>query len=243
VRVEHPDDLAAGRLLETLRGTYPACVTFAVARGDATFLGATPERLVRYDGATGVVRTGAVAGSAPRGRTPEEDAGLARALRESKKEQAEHASVVRAVREALRPLCGELCGPESPRRLALEGIQHLETPLQGRVDERHRAATGLLEIAGSLHPTPAVGGAPAEAARRFIRDREGLDRGWYAAPVGWVDRRGGGELRVALRSALLRGRVARLFAGAGIVAGSEPERELRETRLKLRSLLGPILEV
>ncbi|MGH0036735.1 MAG: isochorismate synthase [Myxococcota bacterium] len=243
VRIDHPQAPSPARLLDALRLAHPACVSFAVTRGDATFLGATPERLVGFDGVSGVVRTGAVAGSAPRGRSPEEDARLARALRESKKEQAEHAAVVRAVRDALRPRCGELAGPEAPRRLALEGIQHLETPLEGRVEPHDRHATGVIDLAGDLHPTPAVGGAPVEAARRFIRECEGLERGWYAAPLGFVDHRGGGELRVALRSGLLRGRSARLYAGAGIVAGSEPERELYETRLKLRALLAPLLEV
>jgi isochorismate synthase len=247
IRVERPD-LAADAdavapLLSALRTAYPSCVTFAVARGDATFLGASPERLLSFDGESGTVRTGALAGSAPRGGTPEEDARLARALVASPKERAEHATVVRAVRDALRLRCGELSGPESPRVWAIEGIQHLATPLEGRIDDRDRKSTGLLELGGALHPTPAVGGFPVEAARRFIREQEGLERGWYASPVGFVDARGGGELRVALRSALLRGSQVRLFAGAGIVADSEPGRELRETRLKLRSLLVPLLEV
>lgn len=243
VRVGHPDPIAPGRLLDALRASYPSCVTFAIARGDSAFVGASPERLVRLEGASGAVRTAAVAGSAPRGRSPGEDARLARSLLESPKERAEHAVVLRAVREALRPRCGELDGPAAPRILAIEGIQHLETPLEGRIPERDRKSTGVLELAGDLHPTPAVGGAPREAAARFLREHEGLDRGWYAAPVGWVDAAGGGELRVALRSALLRGNEATLFAGAGIVAGSDPDGELRETQLKLRALLGPLLEV
>jgi len=243
VRVEVPGRLQAGRLLESLRADHPSCVQFAVARGDAVFLGATPERLLRFDASSARVETGALAGTGARGRSPAEDERLARALRECGKEQAEHAAVVRAIRDALRPRCGELQGPETPGCLALEGIRHLHTPLSGRVTPAWRGRVGLLELAGDLHPTPAVAGVPTDAARAWLRGHEELERGWYAGPVGYLDAEGGGELRVALRCALLRGGSAVLHAGAGIVAGSDPERELRETRLKLRALLGPLLEV
>lgn len=228
-------DLAA--TLGALRRTFPSCATFAVARAGAAFLGATPERLVCLEGRR--VTTAAVAGSGPRGRSPEEDARLGRALVESKKEQAEHAVVVRAIRESLARQCDLVRAPEAPRLLRLEGIQHLETPIEARL----REDASLLDLAGDLHPTPAVGGAPRTAALGWLAREEGLDRGWYAGPVGFVDGAGGGELCVALRSGLLRGGEALLFAGAGIVAGSDPESELRETRLKLRALLAPLLEI
>jgi len=229
--------LAAGALLAGLRRHYPGCTSFAVAHDDGIFLGATPEHLVRLDGAR--VETAAVAGSAPRGRNPEDDARLGRELCESKKEQAEHASVVRALRAALESCCDNLDVPEAPQLLRLGEIQHLKTAIHATL----RTGDSILELVGRLHPTPAVGGAPREAALAWIERHEDLERGWYAGPVGFVDADGGGEFCVALRSALLRGGEARLFAGAGIVDGSRPEAELQETRLKLRTLLSPLLEI
>lgn len=223
--------------LDRLRRAYPTSACFAQGRGDALFFGATPERLLHVRG--DVLETGAVAGSAPRGREPAEDARMGQELLESKKEQAEHAVVVRAIREALEGSCIELHVPEAPRLLRLEGIQHLETAVRGRL----APGTRLLDLASRLHPTPAVGGTPRAAALDWIDAHESLDRGWYAGCVGHLDAAGGGELCVALRSALLRGEDAHLFAGAGLVEGSEPEAELRETRLKLRALIDPIAEL
>ena len=237
VRVECGGGFDCTEFLDTLRNAYPSCATFAVARGDAMFLGATPERLLRLDGRR--VTTSALAGSAPRGRYPEEDARFSRELIESKKEQSEHAVVVRDLRDVLAPLCADLQIPESPELLRLESIQHLETPISGTLDDDAH----LFDIAGRLHPTSAVAGAPRDAALRWLHEREELARGWYGGAVGFVDPSGGGDLAVALRSALLRNETAHLFAGAGIVAGSQPESELRETRLKLRALLTPLLEI
>ncbi len=237
VRLQRPGGFDAAEILDTLRRAHPCCASFALARGDSVFLGATPERLLALDGRR--IDTAAVAGSAPRGRSPEEDARHARELCESKKEQAEHAVVVRALQEALEPVCSRLDLAEAPRLLQLEGIQHLETPLAGVLREE----ASLLELAGRLHPTPAVGGAPREAALAWIAEHEDLERGWYAGPVGLVRRDGGGELWVALRAALLRGTTARLFAGSGIVAGAVPEAELRETQLKLRTMLDALVDL
>ncbi|MBW2269626.1 MAG: isochorismate synthase [Deltaproteobacteria bacterium] len=237
VRIDTAGGFDVVRSLQNLRQAHPACAVFAVGRGDATFIGATPERLLRVCGTA--AQTSAVAGSAPRGRDPQEDAELARALQESKKEQSEHAVVVRALRAAFEECCDEFSAPEAPQVLRLENVQHLETPLCGTL--RHE--TTLLELAGRLHPTPAVGGSPYAAALAWLDAHERCDRGWYAGLVGYVDARGGGELCVALRSALLRGDTAHLLAGAGLVAGSEPEAELRETRLKLRTLLHALVEL
>lgn len=224
-------------ILHELRRLHPACASFAVARRDAVFLGATPERLLELEGLR--VWTAAVAGSAPRGRSPEEDRQRAHELTESKKEQAEHAVVVRALHDALAPLCSELEISEAPRLLQLEGIQHLETPIRGLLREE----ASLLELAGRLHPTPAVGGTPREAALAWLDQHEDLERGWYAGPVGVIRRDGGGELWVALRSALLGSETARLFVGAGIVSGAEPHAELRETQLKLRTMLNALVDL
>ena len=232
-----PLDVAG--LLTALRERHPGCTLFAVASGGTTFLGATPEDLVEVD-AEGRVAASALAGSARRGRTPEEDRALARALRESKKEQEEHAVVVRALRRVLSETCSELTAPEAPGLLRTDGIQHLHTPFDGRLAD---PGTSVLDLVGRLHPTPAVGGAPRGVALDWLRRREHLDRGWYAGCVGWVGAGGEGAFAVALRSALVRGPEALLFAGAGIVAASDPAAELAETRLKLRSVLGPLVEI
>lgn len=226
-------------VLRSLRALHPSCTIFALARGPVTFLGATPERLVRLE--KGLVQVDAVAGTAPRGRTPQQDRRLARQLVESKKDQEEHAVVVRCILEALAPHCSALQAPESPGLLQTDGIQHLHTPIQGRLRDPSR--TTVLDLVAGLHPTPAVGGAPREQALGWLRSCEGLDRGWYAGPLGWLALGGEGEFTVALRSLLLRGCEATLFAGAGIVAGSDPDAELLETRLKLRTALGALLEI
>ena len=123
--------------------------------------------------------------------------------------------------------------------MRLQDIQHLETPIAGSLRDR----SSILDLLSSVHPTPAIAGAPREAALDWLRCNEGLDRGWYSGPVGFTDAAGGGEFYAALRSALLSDEEARLFAGAGIVAGSRPEQELRETRLKFRAMLDPLLEI
>jgi len=237
LRVDCESPIDTGRLLDALRAAHPTCTLFAVARPSGVFLGATPEHLVRLT--DGRVETAAVAGSAPRSGDPEADAHHGRCLLESKKEQAEHAIVVRALRAALETCCDELSIPESPQLLRLGEIQHLETAIHGNLINEQ----SILELVGRLHPTPAVGGAPRAAANEWIAAREGLDRGWYAGPVGFVDSSGDGEFCVALRSALFRGGEADLYAGAGIVDGSVPEAELRETRLKFHAMLTPLLEV
>ncbi len=226
------------RLLRSLRAQHPACFVFATGQKGATFAGASPERLVQRTGTR--VRTSVIAGSAPRGRTPDDDERLGRSLCESKKEQAEHAIVRRAVLESLSRVCAPIAAPESPALLRLEGIQHLHTPIDAELRD---AGVGLLALTASLHPTPAVCGAPRDAALTWLEANETLERGWYAGGVGWLAPGGDGELTVALRSALLRGSDATLFAGAGIVEESTPEAELAETRLKLRTLLTGLLEI
>jgi isochorismate synthase len=222
------------RVLDRLRADYPGCFVFAVARGQRCFLGASPERLVRLR--DGAVSATCLAGSIARGATPEEDAQLGAALLASAKDRAEHAIVVRALCDALAG-AGVALGPVGPPDLMkVRNVQHLCTPVIGRVG----GGRTTLELVERLHPTPAVGGYPREAALRLIREREGMDRGWYAGPVGWMDAGGEGELTVAIRSALLRGPEASLFAGCGIVAGSDPEREYAESCLKLRPMLAAL---
>lgn len=224
------------RAVDRLRRAYPGCATFAVGRGPATFVGATPERLARVAGDR--LATAALAGTAPRGAVPAEDRAWATALAANPKDRTEHAVVVDDLRARLTPLCRALRIPAHPRTLRTETLQHLMTPIRARL----RPGVGVLDVAAALHPTPAVCGAPRDAARAALAARERLDRGWYAGGVGWFDA-DGGEVDVALRAGLLEGRRAILYAGAGIVAASDWEAELEETRLKLRALLGALLEL
>jgi isochorismate synthase len=239
--VRHGGRFALAPFLDSLRRIYPTCTSFAVDRGRSSFVGATPERLIAMQG--DLIETSALAGSAARGRTPEEDHRLGEELCGSAKEQLEHHLVVRGIQEALAEVCEELRVPGRPRLCRVEGIQHLETPITGRLRERFSKSATVLDLVACLHPTPAVGGVPMRAAVEWIDAHEGLDRGWYAGPVGTVDASGGGEFRVALRTALVVGGEARLFAGAGVVQGSDPEHELQETRLKLRALLAPLTDI
>jgi isochorismate synthase len=234
VRCEWREPLAPWAALRRLRQTYPGCTLFAVAEGPEAFLGATPERLVRLQRRE--VRVDCLAGTIGRGGTDAEDRQLAERMLTSAKDRSEHAVVVRELREKLTDLCSDLRLPPTPAVMKLRNVQHLHTPIRGRL------ATDdcILSLVERLHPSPAVGGFPTEAALRFIREREGLDRGWYAAPVGWLDRHGEGEFAVAIRSALLGERGATLFAGCGIMADSDPEAEYRESDLKLQSMLSAL---
>jgi salicylate biosynthesis isochorismate synthase len=239
--VRHPGRFDLQHFLTRLREIYPSCAVLAVRRAESCFVSASPERLVALSGEA--VETAAVAGSAARGRNPEEEQRLGATLLGSEKERDEHQAVKRAIRVALSDVCDSLRSGDEPALMKLEGIQHLETPISGRLAPGSRKAINVLDLVGRLHPTPAVGGTPCDRALAWLVEREDLDRGWYAGPVGWVDAKGDGEFRVALRSGLLQGGEARLYAGAGIVAGSRPEQELAETRLKLRALLAPLTEI
>lgn len=199
------------------------------------FLGAAPESIAEVE--RGVLRTTAVAGSAPRGATPEEDAALAGALLASAKDRAEQALVVRDIAHRLAALVDDLEVESGAHLIRFASIQHLETVLTGRL----REGVDGLSVLQALHPTPAVGGEPRAAALAFIRRAEGFRRGWYAGPVGWFEPGGDGGFAPGLRSALhCREDGWRLFAGAGIVSGSEPEKEWAETAVKLEPVLAAL---
>jgi salicylate biosynthesis isochorismate synthase len=217
--------------LRHLARSAPESTVFAFARHGTTFLGATPERLVQTSGRT--FETVAIAGSAARGRDEAEDEVLTRDLLASEKEREEHAVVVDGLRADLAPIVDRLDVAPTPAVLRLRHVQHLATTVSGTT----RDETGLLALAGRLHPTPAVGGAPRDTALAMIDEHEEFDRGWYAGPIGWLGADGDGELMVALRCGLIRGRSATLFAGCGIVADSDPAREWEESRLKLRTMI------
>lgn len=218
-----PLDPAA--VLRRLRAGTVAEARFAFRFQGATFLGATPERLVTLRGRD--VRSEALAGSMDADR---ED--RAAELLASVKDAEEHAYVVRAIARALEPLCERLEYPPEPRIQRLRHVLHLHTPFAGRL----AGPAHILELVERLHPTPAVGGTPTPEALAWIAEREPVRRGWYAAPVGWFDAAGDGEFVVALRSALVAGERARLYAGAGIVRDSDPAAELAETEVKLRTM-------
>jgi menaquinone-specific isochorismate synthase len=215
------------RLLRRLADRFPDCWTFAVDG----LLGATPELLLRRSGRTLSARV--LAGTAPRGAGADDDR-LARELIGSAKDRAEHALAVDSLVEALEPFCATLTAPEEPDLLTLANVRHLATDVTGvqrRTGPRGRA--GLLDLIGAVHPTAAVCGTPTADAAAVIAELEGMDRGRYAGPVGWLDSRGDGEFGLALRCAELVGDdSARLFAGCGIVAGSDPTTELAETQSK-----------
>jgi len=223
-----------GGVLGVLREAFPSCYVFAVGRGDATFLAASPELLVRRDG----LRAGtlALAGSTRRSADPAVDDHLGEQLLRSAKERSEQAIVARRIARTLRPLAVWVAAPEEPAIVKVANIQHLATPIRAQLAHPYSA----VELAGLLHPTPAVGGEPHAVAVPMIPALEGLDRGWYAGPVGWTDASEDGEFCVALRCALLRGSEARLYAGVGVVRDSDPAAEMAETEIKLGALL-PIL--
>ncbi|MEG3437596.1 isochorismate synthase [Pannus brasiliensis CCIBt3594] len=221
--------------LDNLRERYPDCSVFAVSDGRGHhFIGASPERLLSVR--DGQLSTDALAGSAPRGRNPIEDDALAGKLLASEKERREHQAVSDFIAGKLSEL--GLNPRLSPfRLLKLSNIQHLWTPIHATLPD----AIHPLEIIARLHPTPAVAGVPTEIALAEIRQYETFERSLYAAPFGWIDGRGNSEFIVGIRSALIEGDRARLYAGAGIVAGSDPERELAEIQLKFQALLNALL--
>jgi menaquinone-specific isochorismate synthase len=222
--------------LTRLAETYPTCWTFHV---DGWF-GATPELLVRRE--RGLVTSRVLAGTIRRTGDDDRDLSLAAALARSSKDLEEHEYAVRSVADALAPHCSSMNLPEAPFVLHLPNVMHLATDVTGVVAETEGAPATSLELAAALHPSAAVGGTPTDRALAVIAEIEGMDRGRYAAPVGWMDASGDGEWGIALRSAEVTGRTVRLFAGCGIVADSDPEAELAEAQAKflpVRDALTP----
>jgi menaquinone-specific isochorismate synthase len=226
------DPIAA---LAALDDRYPECIRFLIepAPGHA-FFGATPELLAQVD--AGEVATIALAGSIRRGVTPNEDEELGRALLANPKERHEHALVTDSIRRSLEDLTTDLHIDAQPSVRHLRNIQHLRTEISGRL----AAGLDALHIVEALHPTPALGGWPRQEALGLIAELESLPRGWYGAPIGWIDAEGNGTFAVAIRSAVSVGNVARLYAGAGIMADSTPDAEWQETAMKFRPLLDAL---
>jgi menaquinone-specific isochorismate synthase len=220
-------------LLRRLASRYPDCYTFACDG----MVGATPELLVRRAGRE--VSALVLGGTLPRGADPEADLALGRELLASAKNNEEHAYAVDSVRDALGPLCAVLDVEARPSLLKFPNLQHLGSRIRGTLTDG-QAAKSALALAAAVHPPAAVCGTPAGAALDLIRELEQMDRERYAGPVGWVDAEGNGEWGIAIRSGQISGRTARLFAGCGIVTGSEPRAELAETLVKLQPMRGAL---
>jgi salicylate biosynthesis isochorismate synthase/menaquinone-specific isochorismate synthase len=231
VAVHAPSDHDAAAVFGVLRAAFRSCYVFCAGTGDAAFVAASPELLVRREGLR--ASTVALAGSTRRSADPAVDDHLGEQLLHSEKDREEQAIVTRRITRALRPHAVWVAAPDEPAIVKVANIQHLATPIRAQLTEPLSA----VELAGLLHPTPAVGGEPHAAAAPRIPALEGIDRGWYAGAVGWTDANEDGELCVALRCALLRGREARLYAGVGVVRDSDPAAELAETEVKLGALL------
>ena len=234
VHVHAPAPYDPAAVFGVLREEFPSCFVFCAGRGESTLVAASPELLVRREGQR--VSTLALAGSTRRSADPAVDDHLGEQLLRDPGYREEHAIVARRIERTLRPHAVWVTSAPEPGLARIANIQHLATPIRAQL----ASPIEVLELAGMMHPTPAVGGEPLERAAPLIPALEGLDRGWYAGPVGWTDASGDGEFCVALRCALLTGSVARCYAGNGIVRGSDPARELAETEIKLQALL-PLL--
>lgn len=232
--VEFPRRFYADNALRYLTEQYPGTYRFVFEpRAGHAFFGATPELLVSTAGDR--FETMALAGSMKRGTTPEEDRALAQALLDSEKNRYEHQLVVDGIREQLSDQVAEMTIAET-QIMTLSNIHHLLTPIAGQMKKRD----GVLPLVDALHPTPALGGQPRDVAMRLIGEAETVPRGWYAAPVGWLDQHLDGQFGVAIRSAVAQERRVWLYAGAGIVADSDPQAEWDETALKFRPMLGAL---
>eukprot|EP00468_Gymnochlora_sp_CCMP2014_P000903 CAMPEP_0167740088 /NCGR_PEP_ID=MMETSP0110_2-20121227/79_1 /TAXON_ID=629695 /ORGANISM="Gymnochlora sp., Strain CCMP2014" /LENGTH=499 /DNA_ID=CAMNT_0007623935 /DNA_START=120 /DNA_END=1616 /DNA_ORIENTATION=+ len=229
-------DIHIGATLENLRKAYPDCHIFMLTHpNSSTFLGASPESLVRLEGSH--IYTTALAGTMGRGLTASEDEGIKRKLRSSQKNLHEHALVVSAIRSQLENVSSSIRMPASPIVRTLRNVHHLETPIFAKISNEYLHDEGdIFDIISRLHPTPAMGGWPRSNALKWMQDIEGMDRGWYASPIGWINRDGDcGEFIVAIRSAVVERETVWIYAGCGIVAASTPESEWQETLVKLQA--------
>jgi menaquinone-specific isochorismate synthase len=222
-------------ITEALRGlmeSQPTSYIFAYEKDQNCFIGATPERLVKVE--HNELLSTCLAGTAPRGNTENEDSELGYQLLHDQKNLEEHNFVVQMIRESIEEFCVEMQIPDKPVLYKLRNLQHLYTPVRGVFQE----GFSIFDVIKKLHPTPALGGEPTEEALTYIRDHELLDRGWYGAPFGWVDSYQNGEFAVAIRSGLIQGNKASLFAGCGVVKDSDPQAEFEETRIKFLPMLN-----
>lgn len=235
LRIKLNQQANIGRLLEKLTETQPNSYIFAYEQGDDCFIGATPERLVQVE--KEALLSTCLAGTAPRGKTAEEDERLAKALLNDSKNRQEHDYVVQMIKTQIEDFCDDIHIPNEPVIYPLRNLQHLFTPVTAML----KSTVTIFDLIEALHPTPALGGVPSDKALEFIRNEELLDRGWYGAPIGWLDSQSNSEFAVAIRSGLVQGDEISLFAGCGVMGDSDPEMEYEETNVKFLPMLS-ILE-
>lgn len=233
-RLAFTGTIDAAAVLARLREQQPFAYLFAFEQDGRCFIGASPEQLVQKEGE--MCQSVCLAGSVRRGSSPGEDEQLGAWLQADSKNREEHQFVVHMIRRVFSSVCETVEMPTAPQLLKLPHIQHLCTPVVGRGCQE----PSVLRLVEMMHPTPALGGTPRERAMEAIRSLEPLDRGWYAAPIGWVDADGNGEWAVAIRSGLLDVDKAMLFAGCGIVAHSDPTSEYEETNVKMAPMLSSL---
>jgi menaquinone-specific isochorismate synthase len=233
--VDSPEsDFSVELIIKNLANQQPFSYIFAFEKGNDCFLGASPERLIKKSG-NDLLST-CLAGTTRRGRTPEEDELLGSQLLNDHKNLEEHQLVVQMIKEAMEAVCKKITIPDSPTLYKVRDIQHLYTPVRGYGNSK----VSLLAMVKKLHPTPALGGYPQKKAIEVIRTEEKMDRGWYSAPIGWLDFKGDGEFAVAIRSGLVSTKKAILFAGCGIVGDSDPISEYQETKMKFQPMLSAL---
>ncbi|TWT26445.1 isochorismate synthase MenF [Planomicrobium sp. CPCC 101110] len=231
LKLKYKEALSPASALYQVSKEQPESFLFGLEAEDQFFFGATPERLVKVENRQAL--STCLAGSTSRGKTVEQDTELGEELLRDRKNRSEHQYVVAMISKVFAEHCRETLVPKMPALMKTRDIQHLHTPVKGEL----KAGSTLFDLVRDLHPTPALGGEPKQAALSLIRQYETMNRGYYAAPIGWVDAGGNGEFAVAIRSALLNEKEAYLYAGGGIVEDSTPESEYLETWIKFRPML------
>lgn len=231
LRLDFEETLSPSSALYQISKEQPESFLFGMEAEEQFFFGATPERLVKVEDRQAL--STCLAGSIPRGKTVEKDNELGNDLLKDKKNRSEHQYVVDMISTVFAAHCSQQFVPKSPKLMKVRDIQHLYTPVEGEL----KPGSNLIDLVRDLHPTPALGGEPRQSAMSLIRQYETMNRGYYAAPIGWIDAKGDGEFAVAIRSALLDGKEAYLYAGGGIVEDSTPESEYAETWVKFRPML------
>ncbi|WP_096270995.1 isochorismate synthase [Paucisalibacillus globulus] len=232
LRLTFSEKIGITKALKDLMESQPTSYIFAYEKDQNCFIGATPERLVKVE--HNELLSTCLAGTAPRGKTENEDSELGYQLLHDQKNLEEHNFVVQMIRKSIEEFCVDMQIPDKPVLYKLRNLQHLYTPVRGLFQEGY----SIFDVIKKLHPTPALGGEPTEEAITYIREYELLDRGWYGAPFGWVDSYQNGEFAVAIRSGLIQGNKASLFAGCGVVKDSDPQAEFEETRIKFLPMLN-----
>lgn len=232
IRLKFTDDVPISAVLSKLISTQSDSFVFAFEKGVDCFVGATPERLVKLENKQ--LLSTCLAGTAPRGVSKDEDKQIAETLLYDEKNRSEHEFVVKMIKNAMEHYCKDIEIPSEPVIYPLKNLQHLYTPVTATLKPNY----SIFDIIEQLHPTPALGGVPREKSLAFIREHERLDRGWYGAPIGWLDSNQNGEFAVGIRSGLIQGDEASLFAGCGVVKDSDPKDEYDETNIKFSPMLS-----